>query len=140
MERAGHNAGDRILGQTGAHAEAIELAQRGQGCRGHQRTMGNVPQIAPQHFSREDRAGVDLDVEQRPALGQGQPARHRRAVLGVLGGEGQPQLPGAPGARQQAAEQRVPLFGLMAGNTDIDFGIHTFFQQFGQTGEQIGQA
>ncbi|MNE75827.1 hypothetical protein D3C80_1720240 [compost metagenome] len=77
---------------------------------------------------------------QRATFRQGQPTGHGWTVFRVFDGEGGPQLPVALGAHQQAAEQRVPLFGLMAGNTDIDFGIHTFFQQFGQTGEQIGQA
>jgi hypothetical protein len=41
------------------------------------------------------------------------------------------------GSRQQAAEQWIPLFGLMAGDADVDLAVHSFLEQLGQTGEQI---
>ncbi|MNG16557.1 hypothetical protein D3C84_1004850 [compost metagenome] len=63
MERARHYGGDSFFRQPGAHAEAVEGAE-GRQCRGgHQRAVGHVPQVASQHLCREDRAGVDLDVE-----------------------------------------------------------------------------
>src|SRR5690606_11278315 len=97
------------------------------------------PQIASQGFSRKDWAGIDLDIEQSTTLGQRQPTRHWRAVLGVLGGEGGPQLPVTLSASQQTAEQRIPLLRLMTGNADARLGIHRFLEQLSQAREQVGQ-
>ncbi|MNJ80625.1 hypothetical protein D3C77_790700 [compost metagenome] len=72
-------------------------------------------------------------------LGQGQPARHRRAVLGILAGEGGPQFPVGLGAAEQAAEQRVPLLGLVTGQTGAGIAVHGLLEQFAQAREDIGQ-
>jgi len=140
MERAGDHRRHGFFRQPGTHAKTVEGAQGGQCRRGHQGTVSHIPEVASEHFRRQDRAGVDLDVEQRAAFGQGQPARHRRVVVGVLGGERGPQLPVARTAGQEAAEQRVPLFGLVAGDANVDFAVHAFLQQFGETVEHVIQA
>jgi hypothetical protein len=75
-----------------------------------------------------------------PAFGQGQPTRHGRVVFRVFGGERGPQLPVALGTGHQAAEQRVPLFGLVAGDADVDLAVHAFLEQVGQAGEQVVEA
>ncbi|MCY1430984.1 hypothetical protein D9M71_469440 [compost metagenome] len=139
-ERAGHHAGDCVARQPRTHAETVALAQRGQCRRGHQRAVGHAPQATPQHIGGEDGAGVDFDVEQRATFGQRQPARHGRAVFRVFGGEGRPQLPVTLGTGDQAAEQRIPLFGLVAGDADIDLAVHAFLEQVSQAGEQIVEA
>ena len=139
-ERAGDHTGYGVAGQARTHAEPVELAQRGERCRRHQRAMGNAPQAAAQHLGRQNRAGVDLDIEQRTAFGQGQPAGHGRAVFRVFGSKGGPQLPVTLSTGHQAAEQGVPLFGLMAGDTDVDLTVHAFLEQVGQAGEQVVEA
>ena len=140
MKRAGHHGGNGLFRQAGAHAEAVKGAQGRQRGRGYQAAVGDVPQVAAQHFSGEDRTGVDLDIEQRTAFRQRQPTGHGRVVFRVFDGEGGPQLPIALGTRQQAAEQGVPLFGLVAGDADIDLAIHAFLEQVRQAREQVGEA
>ena len=140
VERTRHHGGHGRLGQAGTHAEAVEGTQRGQGGRGHQGAVGDVPQIAAQGLGGQDRAGVDLDIEGRAALGQGQPARHRRAVFRVLDGKGGPQLPVALGAGQQAAEQRVPLLRLVTGEANTAaLVVHRLLEQLGEAGEDVGE-
>ena len=139
MKRTRHHGGDRSLGQTGPHAVAVETVQRRERRRCHQRTKGDIPEISPQCFRCKDRAGIDLDIEQRPAFRQGQPARHWRAILRVFDGERGPQLPIVLRTRQQTAEQRVPLLGLMAGDSATCFAVHGLLEQFSDPTEQIGQ-
>ncbi|RMP53042.1 hypothetical protein ALQ20_05432 [Pseudomonas syringae pv. atrofaciens] len=43
-------------------------------------------------------------------------------------------------AGQQAAEQRIPFFGLMAGDADVDLTVHAFLEQLGQAREQVVEA
>ena len=138
-ERTGHHRGGCRARQSGSHAKAVEGAQGGQGRRGHQGAIGDVPQVAAQHLRGEDGAGVDLDVVQRTRFGEGHPARHGRAVFRILAGKGRPQFPVALGTRQQTAEQRIPLLGLVAGQADAGFAVHGLLEHLGQAGEEVGE-
>ena len=125
LERAGGQRADRAARQTGAVTEAVELAQRGQRCRGGQRREGWIPEILTQGVGGQNGAYVDFDVA---AFGQGQPARGRRLALRVLQAELGPQRPIGLGSRLQRAKQRVPLLGLRLGDADGRFSVHRLLE------------